>query len=60
MKKIAIFDIAFIAITAGLLSIIHYLGFQELLSTYAFIVAMTAYFIGKYFGKTGSIRNQNK
>lgn len=60
MKKISIFDFAFIAIAAGLLSIIHYFGFQELLSTYAFILALTAYFTGKYFGKMESIRKQSK
>jgi hypothetical protein len=58
MKNISVFDIAFIAITSGIFSLIHYLGYEELLSTYALITALIAYFIGKYFGKIELKRKQ--
>jgi len=51
MKNISYFDIIFIILTAGILTIISYLGYAELLSRYALIVALTAYLVGKYIGR---------
>lgn len=47
MKHISIFDIAFIAISAGIFTMINYFGYTELLSKYVVVVAIAAYFIGK-------------
>jgi hypothetical protein len=47
MKYTFIFDIAFIAISAGIFTLINYFGYAELLSKYVVVVALAAYFAGK-------------
>ncbi len=51
MKNIPYFDILFIIISACIFFLITYLGYTKLLSQYSVIVALIAYFVGKYIGK---------
>jgi hypothetical protein len=60
MNKISVFDIAFIAVSAGILSVITYTGYAEILSTFSLIVVTIAYFSGKYLGKIEQNRKQKE
>ncbi|MDQ3393335.1 MAG: hypothetical protein M3512_04390 [Bacteroidota bacterium] len=48
MKHSRIFDIIFIIISAVVLVAVNYLATPEVLGKFSLIVAMVAYFIGKY------------
>ena len=48
MKNIPYFDILFVITCAGVLSFITYFGYSKLLSQFSVIIAIAAYFIGKY------------
>ena len=60
MKNIPFFDIVFIIITTVAFSLINYFGFSGLLSRYAIVVALIAYFSGKYIGQAELIKKQNR
>lgn len=51
MKNFRYFDILFIVIFAGFYSGITFLGYTEILSRYALIFSLIAYFFGKLAGK---------
>ena len=51
MKGFRYFDILFIVIFAGFYSGITFLGYSEILSRYALIFSLIAYFLGKLSGR---------
>jgi predicted membrane protein len=55
MKKTQFLDILFIIICAVVFSIITFYGYSKLLSQFSIVVALIAYFVGKYVGR-GELR----
>ncbi len=51
MKNAPVFDILFILVSGVVFTLIDYFGYSDLLSKYAVIVALIAYFSGKYIGQ---------
>jgi hypothetical protein len=51
MTNVPFFDILFIIVIGVVFSLIDYFGYSNLLSKYAVVVAMIAYFSGKYIGQ---------
>jgi CDP-diglyceride synthetase len=51
MKKTQLFDILFIIICAVVFSLISFYGYSKLLSQFSVVVALIAYFVGKYVGR---------
>jgi hypothetical protein len=60
MKNIPFFDILFIIIVAVVFSLINYFGYSNLLSKYAVVVALIAYFFGKYIGQVELRKQKNQ
>ena len=57
MKNTPIFDILFIIGSAVVFPLIDYFGYSNLLSKYAVVVALIAYFLGKYIGQAELRKN---
>ena len=51
MKNTSVFDILFIVIIGGILGLIAFFGYSKLLSQFSVIIALVAYFVGKYIGR---------
>jgi len=51
MKNIPILDMLVILIIAAFFTLITYLGYAKFLSTYQIVIALIAYFVGKYIGR---------
>ena len=50
MRKKYWIDVIFIIVSAIIFTSISYLGYEEFLSKYILIIALSAYYIGKYVG----------
>ena len=59
MNKFRIFDFLFIIICGAIFTVIIRWGNQKLLSQFSVVLAITAYFIGKYTGRT-ELKQQDK
>lgn len=60
MKNVPFFDILFIIVIAVIFSLINYFGYSNLLSKYAVVVALIAYFFGKYIGQVELKKKLNR
>ncbi|MCX6219905.1 MAG: hypothetical protein NTZ69_02815 [Bacteroidia bacterium] len=60
MKNVPLFDILFIIVSAVVFSLMDYFGYANLLSKYAVVVAMIAYFSGKYIGQVELRKKLNR
>jgi len=58
MNKFRIFDFLFIIFCGVIFTVINRWGDQKLLSQFSVVLAVTAYFIGKYIGRKES-KKQN-
>lgn len=60
MKAIPFYDIVFIIVCALFFLVVDHFGYSRSISQFPFIIALVAYFIGKYFGRIQSIDEQEK
>ena len=60
MKNVPFLDILFIIVSAVVFSLIDYFGYSNLLSKYAVVVALIAYFSGKYIGQAELRKKLNR
>ena len=60
MKNSRFFDILFILICVVIFSLITYYEYSKLLSQFSVIVALAAYFVGKYVGRVESGKTNQK
>jgi len=59
MKDIPFADIFFIFLIAVIFSVVTYLGYSKFLSEYSVIIAIAAYFTGKYRGRIESVKKKS-
>lgn len=57
MKTIPVIDIIFIILSAIILVLISQYGYAEILSKYSLIFVLIAFYMGKYFGRRESRKN---
>ena len=60
MKKFPFHDALFILLSAVTFYLIEYFGYSHLVYSYMVIVAMIAYFSGKYIGQAELRKKQNE
>ncbi len=60
MKNTRFFDTLFILICGVVFSVITWYGYSKLLGQFSIIVALAAYFVGKYVGQIESDKKHNK
>jgi len=59
MKNFPLLDALFILLSAAVFMAIDHFGYAYIISKYAVVVAIIAYFIGKYIGQV-ELRKKNK
>jgi len=60
MKNVPFFDVLFIIVSGVVFSLMDYFGYSDLLSKYAVVVALIAYFSGKYIGQAELKKKLNR